>query len=253
MLKIRTLIVDDMPLSRERTRRYLAHEADIEIIGECGDGQAALAAIERTEPDLVLLDVQMPELNGLAMLSKLPPQRRPAVVFITAFEEFAVAAFEIRALDYLLKPFDQERLSRALDSVRAYLATRQLPAAPAAERPAAADTSPEHPGRIAIKSGGKTVFVQADAIDWVESAGNYLCLHAGGETHIVRKTMGEFETQLDPVKFVRIHRSTLVRIEAIREMQPLFNGERIVILRDGTELALSRSYRDKALAALGAQ
>ena len=252
MQKIRTLIVDDMPLSRERTRRYLAPVPDIEIVGECGDGKTALEAIGRMQPDLVLLDVQMPELSGLAMIAKVPPEKRPAVVFITAFEEFAVPAFEVRAVDYLLKPFDEVRLARALDSVREYFASRRPPA-PVTERFSAAEITGEPAGRIAIKSGGKTVFVRADAIDWVESAGNYLCLHVEGDTHIVRKTMNELEQQLDPGKFVRIHRSTLVRVETIREMQPLFNGDHMVILRDGTELTLSRSFRDKALSMLGMQ
>ncbi len=249
-MKIRTLIVDDMPLSRQRTRRYLTDVVDVEIIGECGDGEAALAAVNTLTPDLVLLDVQMPGMTGLALLGKFPAENRPAVVFITAFEEFAASAFDGHTVDYLLKPFDRERLAKALAKVREHLQSRggtQLPAA----APLPEQTS-TYLNRIAVKSVGRTVFVSTDAVDWLETAGNYVCLHAGKETHVVRETMNQIESQLDPRIFVRIHRSTMVRIEAIREIQPLFNGDRMVILRDGSELTMSRSYRDKAKAALGA-
>lgn len=251
-MKIRTLIVDDMPLSRQRTRRYLAGEPDVEIVGECGEGEAALRAIGTLTPDLVLLDVQMPGMNGLQLLEKIPAERRPAVVFITAFDEFAVPAFAAHAVDFLLKPFDRERVTKVLGRVRAHLSAKAA-ATPTAHASAALS---EHPGpylnRIAVKSVGRTVFVATEAVDWLETAGNYVCLHAGKDTHVVRETMNQLEFQLDPGQFVRIHRSTLVRIEAIREIQPLFNGDRAVILRDGTKLTMSRSYRDKAKAALGA-
>lgn len=253
-MKIRTLIVDDMPLSRERTRRYLAEVADVEIVGECGDGEQALTAIDALAPDLLLLDVQMPGLTGLALLEKIPAQRRPAVVFVTAFDEFAVPAFAAHAVDFLLKPFDRERLTRVLERVRAHLAEKRLQPEALAVTAASAETAsaPAYLNRIAVKSVGRTVFVNADNVDWLETAGNYVCLHAGKETHVVRETMNQLETQLNPAKFVRIHRSTMVRIEAIREIQPLFNGDRVVILHDGSKLTLSRSYRDKVKAALGA-
>jgi two-component system, LytTR family, response regulator len=251
-MKIRTLIVDDMPLSRQRTRRYLGGESDVEIIGECGDAEAALAAIDELKPDLVLLDVQMPGMNGLELLEKIPVEKRPAVVFITAFDEFAVPAFAAHAVDFLLKPFDHERVAKVLGRVREHLDIK--PAAATIPQPSA--LLPEHKGpylnRIAVKSVGRTVFVGIDAVDWLETAGNYVCLHAGKETHLVRETMNQIETQLDPAHFVRIHRSTMVRIEAIKEIQPLFNGDRAVILKDGSKLTMSRSYRDKAKAALGA-
>ncbi|MHB8404696.1 MAG: LytR/AlgR family response regulator transcription factor [Gammaproteobacteria bacterium] len=250
-MKIRTLIVDDMPLSRQRTRRYLAGEPDVEIVGECGEGETALRAIGTLTPDLVLLDVQMPGMNGLELLEKIPAERRPAVVFITAFDEFAVPAFAAHAVDFLLKPFDRERVAKVLGRVREHLSAKAA-ATPTAQASAALS---EHPGpylnRIAVKSVGRTVFVATEAVDWLETAGNYVCLHAGKDTHVVRETMNQLEFQLDPGQFVRIHRSTLVRIEAIREIQPLFNGDRAVILRDGTKLTMSRSYRDKAKAALG--
>ncbi|MGH8202314.1 MAG: LytR/AlgR family response regulator transcription factor [Steroidobacteraceae bacterium] len=250
-MKIRTLIVDDMPLSRERTRRYLAEVRDVETVGECGDGRQALATIDSLVPDLLLLDVQMPGMTGLALLEKIPVAQRPAVVFVTAFDEFAVPAFAAHAVDFLLKPFDRERLDKVLERVRSHLAQKRAQSGSAAAHEPAAEAAPWL-SRIAIKSVGRTVFVSVDSVDWLETAGNYVCLHAGKDTHVVRETMNRLETQLDPAKFVRIHRSTMVRIEAIRELQPLFNGDRTVILHDGTELTLSRSYRERARAALGA-
>jgi len=251
-MKIRTLIVDDMSLSRERTRRYLAAEADVEIVGECGDGESALRAVEALAPDLLLLDVQMPGMTGLALLEKIPAESRPAVVFVTAFDEFAVPAFAAHAVDFLLKPFDRERLAKVLARVRAHLAEKRSAPAITAMAPPSGEVTPEYLSRIAVKSVGRTVFVNTDSVDWLETAGNYVCLHAGKETHVVRETMNQIESQLDPRKFVRIHRSTMVRIEAIREIQPLFNGDRVVILHDGAKLTMSRSYREKARAALGA-
>ncbi|HVT35898.1 MAG TPA: LytTR family DNA-binding domain-containing protein [Nevskiaceae bacterium] len=251
-MKIRTLVVDDMPLSRKRTRRYLTEVADVEIVGECGDGRQALAAIDSLAPDLLLLDVQMPGMSGLALLEQVPVAQRPAVVFVTAFDEFAVPAFAAQAVDFLLKPFDRERLDEVLGRVRAHLAAKRAQSNSPAVPAAASETVPSWLSRIAVKSVGRTLFVNVDGVDWLETVGNYVCLHAGRDTHVVRATMNKLETQLDPAKFVRIHRSTMVRIEAIREVQPLFNGDRLVILHGGTRLTLSRSYRDKARAALGA-
>lgn len=249
-MKIRTLIVDDMALSRERTRRYLADETDVEIVGECSDGQTALESIVDLGPDLILLDVQMPGMTGLDLLEQIPPEQRPVAIFITAFDEFAVSAFAAHAVDYLLKPFDRERLSKALERARAHISAQPGAAANASE--SGPGRAPGHVERISVKSVGRTVFVAADTVDWIEAAGNYVCLHVGKESHLVRKTMNQIESQLDPRKFVRIHRSTLVRIETIHEIQPLFNGDRCVILHDGTKLTMSRSYRDKARSVLGA-
>ena len=251
-MKIRTLVIDDMPLSRERTRRYLAEIDDVDIVGECGDGEQALVAIDSHRPDLLLLDVQMPGMTGLALLDRIRIDKRPAVVFVTAFDEFAVPAFAAHAVDFLLKPFDRERLHQVLGRVREYLAEKQPMSKSAPTAAPAVQAVPRWLGRIAIKSVGRTAFVDTDSVDWLETAGNYVCLHAGKEAHLVRETMTQLESELDPAKFLRIHRSTMVRIEAIREIEPLFNGDRAVILRDGTKLTLSRSYRDKARAALGA-
>jgi two-component system LytT family response regulator len=244
-MKLRILIVDDMPLSRQRTQRYLADEPDVVVVGECRDAESALEAITRLEPDILLLDVQMPGLTGFQLLERIPEDRRPAVVFVTAFAEFAVKAFAVQAVDYLLKPFDRERLGQALAKARDALG-RSRPALP---RPPG--LPPSYLDRVAVKSVGKTVFVATGAIDWIETAGNYVCLHADRETHLVRATMNQLESQLDPRRFVRIHRSTMVRIEAVREIQPLFNGDQTVILANGDKVVLSRSYREKAQAALG--
>ncbi|HLY06951.1 MAG TPA: LytTR family DNA-binding domain-containing protein [Rhizomicrobium sp.] len=243
-MNLRILIIDDMQLSRQRTRRYLTEEPDAEIVGECGDADSALAAIARLSPNVLLLDVQMPGMNGLELLDRIPPERRPAVIFITAFDKFAVQAFAVRAVDYLLKPFDRERFAQALKKAREFLDRRGGTVA----RP---EGAPPYLDRIAVRSVGRTVFVNTSAIDWIETAGNYLCLHAGKETQLVRETMSGLESRLDPGQFVRIHRSTMVRIAAVREIQPLFNGDQSVILADGSKLVLSRSYREKAGAALG--
>jgi two-component system, LytTR family, response regulator len=239
-VKLRALIVDDMPLSRSRVRRYLNDAADVEIVGECGSAEDALAEIARTGPDVLFLDVQMPGLNGLELVGRLAAEKRPAIVFITAFEEFAVQAFAAEAVDYLLKPFDHDRLAQALTKVRTYLSRRQT-----AERPAG------YLDRVAVKSVGRIDYVATSQIDWIETAGNYLSLHCGKDAHLVRETMSRIETLLDPRVFLRIHRSTMVRVAAIRSVEPLFNGDRSVSLTDGTKLTLSRSYHERAKAILG--
>lgn len=243
-MKLEILIVDDTPLSRQRTRRYLADEPDTTILGECGDAESALEAIESLKPNLLLLDVQMPQVTGFDLLDRLAPETRPAIIFITAFDKFAVEAFAVEAVDYLLKPFDRARLTQALAKARIFLKRREDSASPPLDRPTYLD-------RIAVKSVGRTAFVSAAAIDWIETAGNYLCLHMGKDTELVRETMSQIEAKLDPRQFVRIHRSTIVRIEAVKEITPLFNGDQSVVLTDGTKVVLSRSYREKAKAALG--
>jgi two-component system, LytTR family, response regulator len=239
-VKLRALIVDDMPLSRSRVRRYLNDETDVEVVGECGSAEEALTEVERQRPDVLFLDVQMPGLNGVELVGRLPLEKRPAIVFITAFEEFAVQAFAAEAVDYLLKPFDHDRLSQALAKVRAYLSRRQPTEAPSS-----------YSDRIAVKSVGRIDYVNTALIDWIETAGNYLSLHCGKDAHLVRETLSQIETQLDPRVFLRVHRSTIVRIEAVKSVEPLFNGDRAVTLRDGTKLTLSRSYRERAKAVLG--
>lgn len=244
MMKLRALIVDDMPLSRSRTRRYLADQPGLEIVGECGDAETALAEIARTKPDVVLLDVQMPMVSGLEMVERIPASERPAIIFITAFAEFAIDAFAAHAVDYLLKPFDQERLTQSLTRVRTALKLRQLESSPEpAESP--------YPGRIPVRSGARVTFVQTSTIDWIEAAGNYLTLHCGSDSHFLRETMNQIEGQLDPAIFIRVHRSAIVRVDAVREVLPLPSGDRTLVLHDRSTVTLSRSYRERARAVLG--
>lgn len=250
---IRTLIVDDMPPARRRLRRHLEQVQDFEIVGECGDGASAIETIRSLRPDLVFLDVQMPEIDGFGVIAALEPAQRPAILFVTAHDEHALRAFEVHALDYLLKPFDAERFESALQRARDLLRGRsgggidpRLDALLAQLRP-----QERWLRRVAVKTRGRTRVVSVDDIDWIGAEGNYLCLHVGDEQHLIRETMNAFEQQLDPQCFVRIHRSTIVNLDRVRELTPLFNADQCVLLKDGTELTLSRSYHDRVKALLG--
>ncbi len=248
---MRTLIVDDEPLARERIRTLLCDEPDIELVGECGDGKEAVSAIREKSPELLFLDVQMPEMDGFAVLRAVGPERVPAVVFVTAYDRYALRAFDVHALDYLLKPFDRERFQKALERARAQLGERGTLGDRLLALPKDVKKVSKHPERFVIKSAGRVFFLRADEIDWVEAAGNYVQLHVGPTTHLMRETMGRLEARLDPEKFVRIHRSTIVQVDRIKEMQPAFHGDYIVILQDGARLNLSRSYREKLQTLLG--
>jgi two-component system LytT family response regulator len=245
--RIRALVVDDEPLARRRMRRLLERDPEVDMVGECGDGQAAVAAIAEHAPDLVFLDVQMPEMDGFAVLRSLPADRTPLVVFVTAYDQYALRAFEVSAVDYLLKPFDRRRFDQALQRAKARLAAgagdglgRRTLALLEELRARAS-----HLDRLVIKAGGRAFFLKTDEIDWVEAEGKYVRLHVGRESHLVREPIGTLEAQLDPRRFLRIHRSTIVNIDRIRELQPWFHNEVRVILRDGTELMLSRGCRKK--------
>ena len=245
--KIRALIVDDEPLARERIRTLLKRAPDVRVVSECGDGKRAVRAVRKHKPDLVFLDVQMPEMDGFDVLEALDPGEMPVVIFVTAYDKYALRAFDVHALDYLLKPFDRERFQSALDRAREQIGKRQngdvnqqllslLADRAAGEKPMR---------RLVIKSGGRILFLRAEEIDWVEAAGNYLRLHVGREEHLLRETMSGLEGRLDSRKFLRIHRSTIVNLDRIKEMQASFHGEYEVRLRDGARLTLSRTYRDK--------
>ena len=255
MAKVRTLIVDDEPLARERVRQLLAEEADVEIVGEFEDGLTALEAIRKQGPDLVFLDVQMPELDGFGLLTQLDPTRLPAIIFVTAHDQFALRAFEVHALDYLLKPFDQERFRTALDHARAWLARRGSEELDTRLSSLLADlrgpATPKVPDRLAVKTGGRVILLKAEEIDWVEAADNYVSLHVGVASHLLRETMNSIEHRLPSHRFLRISRSTIVNLDRVRELQPLFHGEYAVILTDGTRLTLSRGYRDRLSVLLG--
>jgi two-component system, LytTR family, response regulator len=252
-VKIRTVIVDDEPLARERIRSLLEHEVDVEIVAECGSGAEAIDALRRLSPDLVFLDVQIPEPDGFGVLEAVGPESAPVVVFVTAYDQYALQAFEVHAVDYLLKPFDEERFQRALARARVALAGRNGQSVNERLLSLLQDlkTVPGYLERLVVKSAGRLFFLRTAEIDWVESAGNYVCLHTGGETHLLRETMSGLESRLDPARFVRIHRTAIVNIDQVKELQPLFHGEYQVVLRDGTELTLSRSYRDRLQEMIG--
>jgi two-component system LytT family response regulator len=244
MEKIRALIVDDEPLAREGIRKRLAQEPDIAVIGECSNGRQAVTAIERDSPDLVFLDVQMPKLDGFGVIAAIGARRMPQVVFVTAYDEHALRAFEVHALDYLLKPIDGARfleaLGRARSSIRGHELQEQLQALLASIQ-----TEKRYLARLSIKTGGRILFLSVDEIDWIEAADNYVLLHAGRDAHMLHTTMNSLEDRLDPGAFLRIHRSTIVNLQRIKELYPMFHGEYRVILKDGTELASGRSYRSK--------
>jgi two-component system, LytTR family, response regulator len=250
---IRTLIVDDEPLARERIRSLLAGEADVEIVGECGDGHEAVAFIRRERPALVFLDVQIPELDGFGVVNSFESGEMPVTVFVTAYDQYALQAFEVHAVDYLLKPFDEERFRKALDRARRAIDSEQGSGFNARLLALLQDLkAPQtHLERIVVKNAGRLFFLRADEIDWVESSGNYVCLHVGAESHLLRETMAGIETRLDPERFIRIHRTAIVKIDQIRELHPLFHGEYEVVLRDGTRLTLSRGFRDRLQGLLG--
>lgn len=244
---IRTLIVDDEPLARERLRTLLADEPGVEVVGECGDGCQAVVAIEELKPDLVFLDVEVPNLDGFRILESVGAERVPAIVFVTAYDHYALRAFDVRAVDYILKPFGRERLQKAIAHAREKIArgkTQDLPGQIAAlleeMRP-----QKSYLKRIMVKSGGRLYFLRTADVDWVEAAGNYVRLHVGGESHLLRETMNGLEAKLDPERFLRIHRSTIVNIEKIKELQPWFHGDYVVILKDERQLTMSASYREK--------
>ncbi len=250
---IRVLIVDDEPLARERVRQLLGQEPDVDVVGECGDGAEALAVIRRDKPDLVFLDVQMPELDGFGLIAKLEPAELPAIIFVTAYDQFALKAFEVHALDYLLKPFDRERFTQALQRARDWI--RRQDTGDLRGRLTALIADLQSPAkltdRLAVKSGGRVVLLKIEEIDWVEAADNYVNLHVGKESHLLRETMNALAGRLPPERFMRISRSTIVNVDRIKELQPMFHGEYTVILHDGARLSLSRGYRDKLNRLLG--
>lgn len=245
--KIKALIVDDEPPARRNLRALLNREPDIELIKECGNGKDAVNNIRALQPDLVFLDVQMPELNGFAVLEQLAGQPLPVIIFVTAYDQYALQAFEVSALDYLLKPFDDARFQKALTQAR-----RQIEQQDASELGKklltllgeAKPDAPRYLTRVMVKTTGRVLFVRADEIDWIEAEDNYLRLHTSGKTYLLRQTMAEFEAKLNPEQFARIHRSTIVKLDRIKELHPQNNGESSVVLDDGTELKLSRNRKD---------
>jgi two-component system LytT family response regulator len=256
MANFRALIVDDEPLARRSIRLLLERDHDIEIAGECTNGADAVEFVKVERPDLVFLDIQMPGLSGfdvLETLSKCGPL--PVIVFVTAFDEHAIRAFEFNALDYLLKPFSDERFERSLERAKSQLTQQEISQLSkkllalaenynSSSQAHVENTDNNYTSRFMIKAGGRISFVKAEEIDWIEAADYYVNLHVGRKGHLIRETMNELEKKMDPARFVRIHRSTIVNIDRIKELQPYFNGHYVVILNDGTELKMSRSRRD---------
>lgn len=254
---LRAVIIDDEPTARRGVKLLLAKEPDIELVGEAANGRAGLELLRKERPAIVFLDVQMPELDGFGMLRDLEPELRPAIVFITAYNEHALRAFEVNAVDYLLKPYDDDRFRAALDRARrqcrqqaqgdfnARLDQVLKYLEQGAPTGGAAGEGNGFSDRILIKSSGEVLFLKPEEIDWIEAEGDYMKFHVGGKSHLMRETMARLEARLDPARFIRIHRSTIVNLERVRKLTPSFVGEYAVVLADGTKLKLSRGYQDR--------
>lgn len=251
--RIKTIIVDDEPLARRNLRLLLESDPQIEILGECRNGKEAVKAIESMRPDLIFLDIQMPEMDGFDVLERVGAEHVQAIVFVTAFDQYALKAFEVHALDYLLKPYDDLRFTQALQRAKSQIETREITKvskrllALLEERESQKLSSTRRTTyltRLMIKLANRVVLLRVDEIDWIEADGNYAKLHVGKKAHLLREKMQDLETQLDPERFVRIHRSIIVNLERIKELHPHFNGDYIVVLEDGSQLKLSRSRRE---------
>ena len=249
--KIRTLIVDDEPLARRNLRVLLEKDPRIEILDECRNGREAVKAINTLSPDLIFLDIQMPEMDGFDVLAHVGPEHIQAIIFVTAFDQYALKAFDVHALDYLLKPFDDERFAHALQRAKAQieaheinrLSKRLLALLEERESERKVDRK-GYLTRLMIKDAGRMTLLKVDEIDFIEADGNYAKLHAGRKAHLLREKMNDLEGRLDPAKFVRIHRSIIVNLERIKEMHPHFNGDYIVVLDNGRQLRMSRTRRE---------
>ena len=243
---MRVLIIDDEPRARNFIRKLLLADTSVEIADECANGYEAIRAIKTKAPDLIFLDVQMPEIDGFMVLKRLDHEEMPAVIFVTAYDRYALRAFEQHALDYLLKPFDQERFSRTLEHAKMRISERK-----SAQHAAIAQllASQQHRrtclNRITVKRNGRILLLPTHDIDWIEAEDNYVLLHCGKDAYILRQTLSNIQNRLDPDTFIRVHRSAIVNIEALKELQLGFDGTYGVELKNGTKLRLSRSYREK--------
>lgn len=253
-MPIRVLLSDDESLARHRLRGLLEAESDLTVVGECEDGRGAIEAVEREKPDLLFLDVQMPEVDGFGVVEALQKKRSlPLTIFVTAYDRYALRAFEVHALDYLLKPVNQERLREALGHARKQLLqpSETVFQRRVLEMLSDLDGSKQNPERIVVKSDGEIVCLKPAEIDWAEAAGNYVCLHVGNVTHILRETITALEGRLGARQFLRVHRSTLVNVDRIKTLKPALYGDYSILLRDGTKLTLSRGFRETVLRRLG--
>ena len=255
MAHIRTLIVDDEPEARQGLRTLLERDKHIDLVGECNNGIEAVDLIQTTRPDLVLLDIQMPGINGFGVLQRLDVDPMPVIIFVTAYDHYSLQAFEVHAVDYLLKPFTNRRFHEAIDQAKQKIRSRRdlsrltermnaLLARFENDTHGPATAPPDYLHRIAVKEGDRITFLHVENVDWIEAADNYICLHVGGRRFLLRSKLGDIDKQLDPDHFLRIHRSRIVNIDRIREMVPLSSGDCIIVLKDGTELTSSRTYRE---------
>lgn len=249
MLKIRTLIVDDEPLARERILHFLKKDSEFEVVGECGSGRDAVASIQTLRPDLVFLDVQMPRVDGFDVLRQIEPDRMPAVIFVTAYDQYAVKAFEVHAMDYLLKPFRRKRFEEALNRFKHEFSREQPDAGMIAKRALALleDLNRErsYVNRLLVPKEGGSLFVQVKEVDWFQAEDNYVRLHLGGKSYLIRESLKNLEDQLDPRQFLRIHRRAIVNLDRIQEVQPWFHRTCRIRLKDGTILPVSRRFKHK--------
>lgn len=243
-MTLRAIIVDDEPLARERIRFLLRAEPDVEIVAECGSGAEAVSQIARLKPDLLFLDVQMPEMDGFQVLESLPENQLPVVIFATAFDQHAVRAFDAHALDYLLKPFKPARFKEAMQRARERLAQQDTGAATRDLRELLAERTANQLSRLAVKTDEKIIFVNVSDVDSIESAGNYVVVHVGKENHILRETLSNLETRLPAKQFYRVSRSAIVNLERIKELQPMFRGESVIVLKNGRTISTTRSARE---------
>ena len=246
---VRTVIADDERLARQKLLILLDSEPHVKVVAECRDGRQTVSAIRTLRPDMLLLDIQMPDLDGFQVLSQIPPEEMPVVIFTSAYDQYAIRAFEANALDYLLKPFDQERLHHALARARSELCkahdreiTHRILNLLSQVRSVASPTT-ERDSRLVIKANGRVVFLDLDSIEWVEAAANYVRLNIGKESYLFRETISRIAERLDSNHFVRIHRSTIVNVRKIKELIPVNSGEYVVVLKSGRELSCSRGYR----------
>jgi two-component system LytT family response regulator len=247
MEPVSVLIVDDEPLARDGVRLHLELESDFRVLGEAGSGEEAIGLIEELRPDLVFLDVQMPGIDGFGVIETVGVEQMPVTIFVTAYDQFALKDFDAHALDYLLKPFDAERFHAAVVRAREQLRSRRLGDVEGQLAALIGELrgKREFLERIVVRTGGRILILRVDDIDWLEAASNYVRIHASGRQYLLRETMSNLEARLDPGRFVRIHRSTMVRLDRIRELEPLFQGDYVLILEDGTRLTSSRGYRDR--------
>ena len=243
-MTVRALIVDDEPLARRSIRRFLNRASGMEIIGQCGDGESAVDAIRSEKPDLVFLDVQMPEMTGFDVIRQIGPEAMPVTIFVTAYDKYAVRAFEMNAIDYLLKPFGEQRFAHALKRAKERLAGKSnlddLRVLLAGLQRAQTDD------RLTVSANGRILLINVKDIDWISASGNYAQLHTGNRDYEIRQSLTTLEARLNPREFIRIHRSTIVNVRRIREIQPWFHGHHLVVLQNGQELRMSRYQREVA-------